>query len=76
MTLDHVSTPDEKLLERVARAYPGIQRNEYQLELMRVELVAAMRAAHQAGHSYRAIAQAAGISHQRVAQLLQKGEGK
>lgn len=42
----------------------------------RRELHQAIRDAHQAGHSMRAIAEAAGISHQRVAQLLKKGEGQ
>ena len=38
----------------------------------REELEAAILAAHRSGETYRDIAQAAGISHQRVGQIVKK----
>ena len=73
MTLE--STPKPELLSVLQASHQvDVLESEGILERARAELHQAIRAAHQAGHSYRAIAQAAGISHQRVAQLLQKGE--
>lgn len=75
-TPDRVSTPDA--LQAVQLKAGEVDWHERRarawLDVSREELRAAIREAHQAGHSYRAIAEAAGISHQRVAQLLQKEE--
>ena len=77
MTLDRVSTPEEMLLERVTAQAQRVERMSKWAQaeqVERVQLRYLLQEAHRAGHSYRAIAQAAGISHQRVAQLVQKEE--
>lgn len=51
-----------------------LEREPSAVERQRERLHQAIREAHQVGHSYRAIAQAAGISHQRVSQILAKEE--
>lgn len=74
-TLDHVSTPNKWLLESVTTQADLVRELESRptgIEHARVDLLLAIREAHAAGHTLRAIAEAAGISHQRVAQLLKK----
>ena len=76
MTLDRVSTPNELLqVGQAANRLDAILTAHVNPAIpARAELRQAIVKAHQAGYSYRAIAQAAGISHQRVAQLVQKEE--
>lgn len=61
-------------VSHVARAVRDLEAIPHPVDEARRDLHRAIREAHQAGHSMRVIAEAAGISHQRVAQLLQKEE--
>jgi DNA-binding protein H-NS len=54
----------------------GVRRQELaaEREEANAEVTAAVRAAVTAGHSYRTVAAAAGLSHQRVADIVTKGQ--
>jgi DNA-binding phage protein len=64
MTLDHVNALAHKMRETDLIPSP--------MDRLRVELVAAMREARDAGATLEQIAQAAGVSRQRVYQLLNR----
>lgn len=59
-------------VEKAARAVAKAARS---VDAAQAELVAAMAAAYQAGNSYRTIAQAANLSHEKVRQLIERGHG-
>lgn len=50
-----------------------VERAAQRLVESRAELNAAIRAASASGETYRDIAEAAGMSHQRVGQIVQEG---
>lgn len=62
--------PVETYLERVATAGSAASRARNRATATREALEREIRAAHRAGASLRAIAEAAGISFQRVQQIL------
>ena len=58
--------PDGTLVDAAAAASLAVRFREQMLE--------AILAAHKEGHSMREIAEAVGMSHQRIHQLLKKAE--
>jgi hypothetical protein len=72
-------TPDSLPVEgtpltRVARAAAAAARAEARAERARQELYAAVRDAHRAGEAVALIAHAAGVTRQRVWQIVKEGE--
>jgi transposase-like protein len=63
--------PRQPALARVEKAARRLEKATAEADAARDEWLAAMRAARREGASLRAIAAAAGISRQRVAQLLE-----
>lgn len=63
---------DEKLLKAVAAADVKVKRAGAAMEQARRELRDAMLAAHQGGHSYRAISRVLGVSRQRVSEIIRE----
>jgi hypothetical protein len=60
-------------LTRVSRAAAALTRAEARTEQVRQELYAAIREAHAAGESVALIAQLAGVTRQRVWQIVKEG---
>jgi hypothetical protein len=60
-------------LTRVARAAAAATRAEARAEEARQELYAAIREAHAAGEAVSLIAQVAGVTRQRVWQIVKEG---
>jgi hypothetical protein len=65
-------TTKHTALGRIARRY---RTAEERLAVLAAEREQAIREAHAAGASMRAIAEQAGLSHQRVAQIINRGDG-
>jgi hypothetical protein len=63
-------------LTTVARAAAQVEQRKRQLKQARKELVAAIGVAHEAGEATAVIANVAGLSRQRISQLLRERRAK
>jgi hypothetical protein len=63
-------------LTTVAHAAAQVERRKRQLKQARKELVAAIGVAHEAGEATAVIADVAGLSRQRISQLLREPRAK
>jgi hypothetical protein len=63
-------------LTTVAHAAAQVERRKRQLKQARKELVAAIGVAHEAGEATAVIADVAGLSRQRISQLLRERRAK
>jgi predicted DNA-binding protein (UPF0251 family) len=66
------AVPQQPALARVQKATRRLEKTTAEAEAAREEWLEAMRLARREGASYRAIAEVAGVSRQRVAELLGK----
>ena len=64
-----------ELLKQARAAGAGIENAEQELQALRAEYRALVRRMHLAGGSLREIAQALGLSHQRVQQMVREAGG-
>lgn len=70
--LPSMARPD---LRRVAKARRRLDACRQAVDDAQEELFAAIKAAVASGEAYRDVARMAGLTHQRVAQIIRRGDG-